>query len=682
MSYATELAAISRKKITLVKITLDYCSLTFGTGDCSATGTECYNTYTTCKELTDFDKTTKTYTFCDADIEPPFDFVRPYVKSIDYLPAEILEDKTVPQRVNIIMLDERDYDIGIDPYWSDRGYTSVVGVPGTFWKKLIARNDNYRKRIVEIYEGFDSLAEVDYVLKFVGLIDEINYDNYGVSIKCIDLIKGLDEIEYPFKTNSRITTAIGKLWKVVDSSELTNLVSAEIGDYARKTLMDVFLITTADEVYDASGELDGNFTYCVVSTQDGQFYGRTAENYVTCVSPTTNAVELEWEDVSAEKYYVFRAGFVDGVYEVGYFDLDTATSWTDTGTDEITLLSIPGFYDAEVYYELEDYDPTDAGNWTLKSGLPNITTNEVTQLTSSTGYIQIDKEIIYYGGKASTTLTNIKRGQFGTETERHKTYAFISRLVFENPMNPYDLAKKLLTDYANYSTDYIDTDAYDDYALAWTSIQVSLEPITKKTKLSNIYFDLMNILDCKSWQNEAGKITLRENSESASITKSITDDDIIEGSTKVFLNDKGRFTRVSLLWFRVDFTEDITSKEAYKRLTLSIDSDAETKFSEDVLKEMHTVFINENCGTDADLSSYVDALLLTKLTRLTTARVQLECELELKDSDIKLGDFIEISTDEFNNTDGSDYSEETFQVLKKEYTAMNKIRFLLEKVIS
>jgi len=680
MSYASELAAITRKKITLVKITLDYCSLNFGEEPCKATGTKCYNTITTCSDKPNFDKTTKVYTFCDSDIEPPFDFVRPYIRDIQYLPGEIKEDKTVPQRVTINMLDERDYDIGIDPYWSDRGYSSVVGVPGTFWKKLIARNDNYRKRVIQIYEGFDSLAEVDYELKFTGLIDEINYDNFGVSIKCIDLIKGLDEIEYPFKTNSRITTAIGKLWKVVDSSELVYLVSAELGDYARKTLMDIFEITTATEVYDASGTLDGNYTYVVVATQDGQFYGRTIENYVTCVSPITNAVDLKWDDVSAEKYYVFRAGFKGSVYEVGYFDLDTATAWTDTGTDEITLLPIPGFYDAEVYYELEDYDPTVAGNWTLKSGLPNITTNEVTALTSSTGYIQIDKEIIYYGGKASTTLTNIRRGQFGTETERHKTYAFISRLVFEKPQNPYTLAKKLLTDYAGYSSGYIDGTAFDTYAAAWTSIQVSLEPITKKAKLSNIYFDLMNILESKSWQNEAGKITIRENSESAVISKKITDDDIIDGSTKIFLNDKSRFTRVSLLWFRVDVTEDISDKEAYKRTTLSIDADAETKLSEDVLKEMHTVFINENCGTEADLSSFVDALLITKLTRLTTARFQIECELELKDSDIKLGDFIELSTDEFNNTDGSDYTEETFQVLKKEYTALNKVKLLLEKV--
>ncbi len=680
MSYVTELASISRKKITLIKIILDFCDNTFADEPCKATGTPCYNTITTCTDKPHFIKTTKTYKFCDADIEPPFDFVRPYIKSIDYLPAEILENKTVPQRVTINMLDERDYDIGIDPYWSDRGYSSVVGVPGTFWKKLIARNKNYKKRIVEIYEGFDSLAEVDYVLKFTGFIDEINYDNFGVSIKCIDLIKGLDEIEYPFKTNSRITTAIGKLWKVVDSSELVSLVSAEKSDYARKTLMDVFTITTADAVYDASGVLDGNYTYVIVATQDGRFYGRTIENYVTCVSPITNAVDLKWDDVSAEKYYVFRAGFKGSVYEVGYFDLDTATAWTDTGTDEITLLSIPGFYDAEVYYELEDYDPTVAGNWTLKSGLPNITTNEVTALTSSTGYIQIDKEIIYYGGKASTTLTNIRRGQFGTETERHKTYAFISRLVFEKPQNPYTLAKKLLTDYAGYSSGYIDGTAFDTYAAAWTSIQVSLEPITKKAKLSNIYFDLMNILECKSWQNEVGKITLRENTVTPTSIKTITDDDIVDGSIKVLLNDKSRITRISILWFRIDVTEDVASEAAYKRVTLSIDADAETDYMESVLKDMHTVFINENCGTEADLSTYVDALLLAKLTRLKSAHVQIECELELKDSDIELGDYVNISTDEFNNTDGSDFTEETFQVLKKDFIGINKVKYLFEKV--
>ena len=201
MSYATELAAISRKPVTLAVITLDYCSLTFGVGLCTATGTPCYNTFRTCKDRVNYAKSTKDYKFTSADQPVPFRTgERPYLSSVNYHPTEIKTSLTVNARVDLKMIDEPDTDIGIDPYVGSR-----ASVQGTFWKKLIARNPNYKGRSIKVYEGFEGLAEADFVQSWYGIIDNISLEGAAVTIEGVDVLKKLSEIEVPVKRDLYLT---------------------------------------------------------------------------------------------------------------------------------------------------------------------------------------------------------------------------------------------------------------------------------------------------------------------------------------------------------------------------------------------------------------------------------------------------------------------------------------------
>ena len=687
MSYATNIAAITRVKVTLVIITLDYCKIAFGVSPCEATGTECYNTFHTCGDTTNFDKGSKSYYFINKNaaittlISSGVDLeTRPYVKDVSYLPTELKDDRTIPQRVTVQLQDEPDADLGIDPYWSERSYANATSVLGTFFKKLIARNPNYKNRIITIKEGFEGLSADDFVTKFNGKIEEISYDNNGVSIKAVDLIKGLDEVEYPFKSNSWITTAMGNYFKVINETDLVTL-QAKKDDIAQVSIMDRFFITELTLTYASGGLLDGTYYYVVVVATTGYKYlAVTPVESIRC-DYNNNAAHLEWEDVGADKYLVFRSGYTSNGWEVGYFDLETATEWTDTGIDAITPAPTTGNYDAEKYFKLTDYDPTVALDWDATESLPLITLNDASTLPTS-GYIQIGKEIISYSGKAGNNLTGVKRALFDSKAEAHLLNTAVFRLVDESPQNPYVLAKKLLTDYAGYATSFIDEDAYGDYATAYDSIKMSIKPITKSTKLSNIYFDLMNVIDCKSWQNEVGQITILNTADTPVIADQLDDDNIIYNSCASSYNEKDRYTRISLAWFRTNLLEDLKNTDTYKRITISASADTEgpNDMNAEVLLQTYTSFINEDCDEETVLATYVDALLLAKLTRIIKHKQIFECELELKDSGLKVGDYVGLTTNEFQNTDGSGFTEVTFQITYKDVVNENKFKIKLEKV--
>jgi hypothetical protein len=187
----------------IVKIHLSCCGQIFGVGECLATGTPCYNTWRTCRYLPAYQDVGKEYRFCSADMPQVAPDARPYVLGVKWMPTEIATNLTVSARVTVDMIDEPDEDVGIDPYWTQR-----TSHPGTFWKKLLARNANYRGRTIEIYEGKATAPQSTYVLRWIGRLSNITLSGGKVAIESTDLLKDLTKIEVPPKTNSKLAAAV------------------------------------------------------------------------------------------------------------------------------------------------------------------------------------------------------------------------------------------------------------------------------------------------------------------------------------------------------------------------------------------------------------------------------------------------------------------------------------------
>ncbi|MBU1864248.1 MAG: hypothetical protein KKH94_11335 [Candidatus Omnitrophica bacterium] len=220
---------ITHTPITVVKIILDYCENVFGSAPCEAEGTPCYNTFPTCRDRLNFGRVTKEYLFSSADTPLPFSGPRPYVLEVNYIPTEIKDNFTISGRVNITFTDEPDGDRGIDPYISERAQSAE----GTFWKKLITRNKNYKGRLVEVYEGFLGWDFEEYQKKFVGRIENISINGAEVTIEVADLLRTLADVEVPQRIDCRlvidITPTITKI-TLTDVSQLDDSGYVRISD--------------------------------------------------------------------------------------------------------------------------------------------------------------------------------------------------------------------------------------------------------------------------------------------------------------------------------------------------------------------------------------------------------------------------------------------------------------------
>jgi hypothetical protein len=210
-AYEDALASVSRTPIDVCVVTLDWCANAFGVAPCTATGTPCYNTFPTCKDKANYSRTTKDYTFSTFGAPLPYRTgERPYITEIDYLPTQIDTTLTVSGRLKVYLTDEPDTDVGIDPYVSQRS-----SVQGSFIKKWLARNPNYKGRMVKVYKGFLGLAFADFKLKGIGKIDTMTRgttggsgDSTSLCIECIDLLKDISNVQVPAAVTVKLVTDI------------------------------------------------------------------------------------------------------------------------------------------------------------------------------------------------------------------------------------------------------------------------------------------------------------------------------------------------------------------------------------------------------------------------------------------------------------------------------------------
>lgn len=212
--------AMTRVPVNLDIISLDCCGLVFGVGDCAATGEPCYNSWFTCKYPPAFDRQSRDYEFVSCG-PLPWPGPRPYVKTITPLPTEVRDTETVTGRFKVTLIDEPDNDVGIDPYVAQR-----ATVQGTYFKKLLARNPNYKGRLFRHFEGFLGESREQFVEKFRGTIAGITLASGQVTIEAADALKALADIYVPPKLSLKLLAAVDDVQTEMTLNSLTGLAAA------------------------------------------------------------------------------------------------------------------------------------------------------------------------------------------------------------------------------------------------------------------------------------------------------------------------------------------------------------------------------------------------------------------------------------------------------------------------
>lgn len=196
-----------RTPMSLVVLEMDFCSRTFGVPPCLAAGEPCYSTYPTCKYKAAYVNVGRLYKFTTADAPASLDGARPYVKSVRLLPTEIRDRYTVAGRVTVEMYDEPDGDVGVDPYVTSRA--AFPRIPGTYWRKWLVRNVNYKGRRIKVYEGLAGMAEAEFDLRWTGKLETIRAEGNTVKIDAADLLKDISRLEIPPKIDCKLRANIG-----------------------------------------------------------------------------------------------------------------------------------------------------------------------------------------------------------------------------------------------------------------------------------------------------------------------------------------------------------------------------------------------------------------------------------------------------------------------------------------
>lgn len=194
-----------RQIATVLELDIDKCANTFGVAPCTATGTPCYNCFSTCKDKPNYVRGTVTLRYgLRGQPIPPGVLVRPYIASVDSSPTVIDADKGLAQRsvTRIKLVDEACTDLE-DPYRLSR----ATPAGGGYWARFAARHPNAVGRFARLRRGYvatpwdwTTFQDELYIIDQIAGPDE----NGGVSITLSDVIKLADRVKYPTPTDGKL----------------------------------------------------------------------------------------------------------------------------------------------------------------------------------------------------------------------------------------------------------------------------------------------------------------------------------------------------------------------------------------------------------------------------------------------------------------------------------------------
>lgn len=206
----TARTAFDRQPVTILELDMDRCLNTFSVLPCTATGTPCYNTFSTCKDTPNFNLGSKTYRFINRGGPiPPGETLRPYLVSAATAPTEIDPESGLARRasVSVILQDEAVPDAEQDPYVDQR----TVTAGSTFLARLIARNPNYSGRWARIRRGY-AVSPWDWntFQDELYIIDQIDGPDAAgrVRVTLKDPLKLSDRDQVPVKSTGSLLAAI------------------------------------------------------------------------------------------------------------------------------------------------------------------------------------------------------------------------------------------------------------------------------------------------------------------------------------------------------------------------------------------------------------------------------------------------------------------------------------------
>ena len=339
MAYSDQKIKSGREPVVIVEIDYRACSLTYGNSPCTASGAsgaECFNSFSTCQDQSNFTATTKTFRFSSVRIDglqgagetPTF----PTIAGVATAPTTLTPSKGLGVRstVSITLEDHPWTDEGIDNYVTTRSYDPDA--QGSFWGKMINRWPFYENNEIRVKTGYledDGTYNAANFVTRTYFLDTIKgpTENGKVTIVGKDILKYADgqKANQPTQSQATLDADINNSVTSIDITDPNDDIKDAYDDTANVGASQVY-IRVDDEIMlvtNLTGS-SGNYTLTV-----------TRGTLPSAYSGTSDA-EAHSAEATVQHCYFYNALEVDNIVEnllkdvagIGASYLDT-TGWQD-----------------------------------------------------------------------------------------------------------------------------------------------------------------------------------------------------------------------------------------------------------------------------------------------------------------------------------------------------------------
>lgn len=259
----------------------------------------------------------------------------------------------------------------------------------------------------------------------------------------------------------------------------------------------------------------------------------------------------------------------------------------------------------------------------------------------ASGYVCLDDEVIQFT-RSADTFTVVNRAQFGTAAASHNAGATIQACVYYNGATPSDILEDLCITYGRIDAQYLDT-------TQWANEQTDFMPrlysalIPKPTGVTSLISEMTEQMYFYPWWDERGskvKIRAVRPAEGDTVYQLNENSHLVEDSVSVSDKTDQLITQVWVYYGMRKATGSLTEPANFEALEIIGDLDAEGD-ERNRQSRVKTVFCR--WITSANGAAAID-LGEKLLARYSTVPREVSFMLGTKDSDIWLGDFVQIAT--------------------------------------
>ena len=266
--------------IRTVELTVQQCSLTYGSSPCTASlnnAQACFktrNVLNDCQDIPNFDGGPVKYLFQDASNTTIIENHRPLIKSISTAASKIPPrgGLAAVAKVKITFIDEPDTDLDTDDNITDRSY--IAREQGSFWGKFKARHSFIQGQQIEIRTAFQAANNNTDITQL-----EWQFTNEKYEIESISWPNKNGEVVVTAKDVINLTDALNAKCPPVSRVKLYSALSVGTNHLFLDSLVGIkspdvlTILRINDELCEVDGStvvLQGNGSYKINFTSSGR----------------------------------------------------------------------------------------------------------------------------------------------------------------------------------------------------------------------------------------------------------------------------------------------------------------------------------------------------------------------------------------------------------------------------